>query len=243
VLDGFFEQWIHRGGHPVLEVSHGWDRGAVQLKVVQKQTDLYALPVPVGITTASGKRVHPVWIRQREETFSLPSAEKPLLIHFDEGDALLAEVTFPKAKDELLYQLEHDNAIGRMEAAAALQPLAADPAVAEALKKAATYDSFWAVRRDALPASDVALLRARAAEDPSSGVRVAALAALGRLRDASLSGFFEQRFRQDDSYLAQAEAVRALGRLGGSRELLRQAAAMKSHNDVIARAAREALER
>ena len=243
VVDWFFDQWIHRGGHPVLEVSHGWDRGAVQLKVLQKQADLYALPVPVGITTASGKRVHRVWIRQREETFSLPSTEKPLLVRFDEGDALLAEVTFPKSKDELLYQLTYDNAIGRMEAAAALQRLAADPAVAEALKKTAVSDAFWAVRRDALPASDIALLRARAAEDPSSGVRVAALAALNRLRDSSLTGFFERRFRQDDSYLAQAEAVRALGRLGGSRELLRQAAAMKSQNDVVAQAAREALER
>ena len=243
VLDWFFDQWIFRAGHPVLEVSQTWDAGIVQLKVIQKQNDLYVLPVPIGITTPSGQRVHHVSIRQREETFSLPSTEKPLLIHFDEGDALLAEVAFARSQEQLLYQLEHDNAIGRMEAAAALQSLAANPAVAEALKKAALYDPFWAVRRDALLAGDTALLRACAVQDPSSGVRVAALAALNRLKDASLAGFFELRFREDDSYLAQAEAVRALGRLGASSSLLRQAAAMKSPNDVVANAAREALKR
>jgi len=94
-----------------------------------------------------------------------------------------------------------------------------------------------------LPAGDVALLRVRAAEDRSSGVRTGALAALNRLRDASLAGFFEDRFRRDDSYLAQAEAVRALGNLGVRPALLAEAAAMKSPNGVIARAAQEALKR
>jgi aminopeptidase N len=243
VLDWFFDQWIFRAGHPVLEVSHTWNAGTAQLKVLQKQTDLYDLPVPIGITTASGKSVHHVWIRQREETFSLPSVEEPLLIHFDEGDALLAEVDFPKSIGELLYQLTHDNAIGRMEAAAALRPRAADPTVAQALRNAAANDPFWAVRRDALFTADAAFLRARATGDRSSAVRAAALAALNRLRDPSLASFFEQRFRQDDSYLAQAEAVRALGNLDASAGLLREAAAMKSPNDVIANAAREALRR
>jgi len=243
VLDSFFDQWIFRAGHPVLEVRRTWNAGVVHLKVIQKQNDLYALPVPIGITTASGKRIHHVWIRQREETLSLPSPEKPLLIHFDEGDALLAEVDFAKSSEELLYQLTHDSAIGRLDAAAALRPLAADPIVAEALREAAAHDPFWAVRRDALFTADAAFLRARASEDRSSAVRAAALAALNRLRDPSLTSFFEQRFRQDESYLAQAEAVRALGRLGASAGLLREAAAMKSPNDVIASAAREALQR
>ena len=243
VLDWFFDQWIFRAGHPVLDVSYVWNNNAIQLKVIQKQPDLYALPVPIGVTTAAGQRVHTVWVRQREQTFSLPSAEKPLLIRFDEGDALLMEVTFPKTTEELLYQLKHDSAIGRMDAAAALRPLAEDPVAARALRQAALNDSFWAVRRDALPATDQAFLRERAVEDRSSGVRVAALAALNRLRDPSLAGFFEERFRQEDSYLAQAEAVRALARLEASPAVLRQAAAMKSPNDVIANAAREGLKR
>lgn len=242
-LDWFFDQWIFRAGHPVLEAGYAWDNGLVRLKVLQKQKELYALPVSIGITTRAGKRVHQIWVRQREETFSLPSGEKPLLVHFDDADLLLAEVAFPKSTEELLYQLTHDSVIGRMSAAAALQPLAADGRVLEALRLAAVNDPFWAVRRDALPADDVAVLRERASNDRSSGVRVAALAALSRRRDPSLAGFFEHRFRQDDSYLAQAEAVRALARVAPSSALVREAAAMKSPNDVIANAAREALRR
>lgn len=239
VMDWFFDQWIFRAGHPVLDVNYTWNAGAIQLTVRQKQADLYALPVPIGVTTATGKRIHQMWVRQREEVFSLPCPEKPLLVRFDEGDLLLKEITFPKSTEELLYQLTHDNAIGRMDAAAALQPLAKDSTVANALRRSAVSDSFWAVRREALLSNDMAFLRARATEDRSSGVRVAALEALNRLRDASLVSFFEQRFREDDSYLAQAEAVRALARLGASPSLLREAAAMNSPNDVIGRAARE----
>jgi len=242
-LDWFFDQWVFRAGHPKLEVSYTWDSGVIRLKVAQKQSELYALPVAIGITTAAGKQVHNVWVRQREELFSLPAATKPLLVHFDDGDVLLKELTFDKSEEELLYQLAHDNAIGRMDAAAALRTRAADPAITSALRKAAESDPFWAVRRDALPAGDVAFLRARAVEDRNSGVRTASLAALNRLKDASLAAFFEERFRKDDSYLAQAEAIRALGNLKAAPALLREAEAMQSPNDVVGIAAREALKR
>ena len=62
-----------------------------------------------------------------------------------------------------------------------------------------------------------------------------------RWRDAALAGFFAERYRAEDSYVAQAEAVRALGKLGTGRDLLRETAGMKSPNDVVGTAAREAL--
>ena len=241
VLDWFFDQWIFRAGHPVLEAGYTWEAGAIKLRVLQKQDALYTLPVSIGVTTAAGKRVHDVWVREREETFSLPSTERPLLVHFDEKELLLKELAFQKSREELLYQLAHDNAIGRMDAASALKPFAADPQVATALRKSAADDPFWAVRREALFPAGGGFLRLRATQDRSSAVRTAALATLGQLHDASLALFFEERFRADDSYLAQAEAVRALGKLGGRTALLREAAAMKSPNDVVAAAAREAL--
>jgi aminopeptidase N len=243
VLDWFFDQWIFRAGHPVLDAGYTWESGAVKLKVRQKQAGLYTLPVSIGVTTSAGKRVHKIWVRDRDESFSLPCPQKPLLVHFDEEELLLKELSFEKSKEELLYQLVHDNAIGRMDAIAALKPSAADPRVAAALRKSATDDPFWAVRRDAIFPTDASFLRLRATHDRSSAVRTAALAALGQLRDASLAVFFEERFRADDSYRAQAEAVRALGNLGGRTELLREAAAMKSPDDIVATAAREALAR
>ncbi|MSV28866.1 MAG: aminopeptidase [Bryobacterales bacterium] len=243
VLDWFFDQWIFRAGHPVLEAGYTWESGALKLRVRQKQPALFTLPVSIGVTTAGGKRVHKVWVRQRDESFSLPCPEKPLMVHFDEEELMLKELTFQKSKEELLYQLADDNAIGRMEAASALKPFADDPRVAAALRKSATDDPFWAVRRDAIFPTDAGFLRLRASQDRSSAVRTAALTALGQLHDASLTAFFEERFRADDSYRAQAEAVRVLGRLGGRTALLREATAMKSPDDIVAAAAREALAR
>ncbi|MBN8730141.1 MAG: HEAT repeat domain-containing protein [Acidobacteria bacterium] len=243
VLDWFFEQWIFRAGHPVLEVSYTWQPGTIELRVVQKQSQPFAMPVSIGITTAAGKQLHPLWLRKSDETFSIPSAGRPLLVHFDEEEVLLKEITFAKSKPELLYQLTHDNAIGRIDAAAALKSLLPDEQVAAALRGTAEKDPFWAVRREAIFQGRAEFLRTRAAQDRSSAVRVAALAALGERKDASLAPFFEERFRVDDSYLAQAEAVRALGKLGGHDALLRKAAAMKSPHDVVAIAAREALAR
>ena len=55
------------------------------------------------------------------------------MVHFDEGDILLKEWTFRKTTDELLYQLKHDEAMGRMWAVDELQKRLHDPAVHSAL--------------------------------------------------------------------------------------------------------------
>ena len=72
-----------------------------------------------------------------------------------------------------------------------------------------------------------------------------ALRLLGERERVELAAFFIERFEGDDSYLAQAEAVRALGKVAGgaSRSFLESAAAMDSPRDVIASAARAALEK
>jgi aminopeptidase N len=197
----------------------------------------------VAVTTADGKRSHPIEITRTEESFRLPCGEKPLLVHFDEGNVLLKEITFTKSVDDLVYQLSHDDVIGRLDAIAALRSQAGNPTVAAALRQSAAKDPQWAVRRDAILAlpKDAVFLRARAI-DSVSAVRATALKALGDLRDASLAPFFEERLRVEDSYLAQAEAVRALGKTGTRSALLREAVTMPSPGDLIAKAARAALE-
>jgi len=243
VLDWFFEQWIFQAGHPVLEVRYGWENGAVRLQVRQKQAGNFVLPVTIGVTTAAGKQLHQVWIRNREEAFNLACKDKPLLVRFDEGDVLLKEVDFAKSTEELLFQLANDNVIGRMEAAAALRSRSRnDPKVSAALRTAATRDPFWAVRREALTAGEVELLKSTAATDPVPAVRVSAIAALADSRDGSLAPYFEQRFEAEDSYLVQAECLRALGKCKGTLAFLRRAEGMPSPRNVIRNAARSAIE-
>ncbi len=241
-LDAFFDQWIYRAGHPVFEVSWEWLESAktARLKVRQKQTPLFETPVDVGIAGPGGKKVHRLRLAAREEqSFDIPCDAKPLLVRFDEGDHLLMELRFEKSVEELAYQLRNDDAMGRLWAARQLKDRGAEAA----LRNAAREDAFWAVRRVAVEAAagDAAFFRERAV-DPKSNVRAAALRRLGQLRE---SGFLAERFRREDSYLAQAEALRALGQTGDRAQvlLLEEAARMESPRGILRRAAEEALQK
>lgn len=254
-MDWFFEQWIFRAGHPIFEVSHSWNESAKKLQLTVKQTQptsewipIFKTPVQIGVTTAAGKTMHKLWLEEREESFELECGAKPLFVRFDEGNFLLKEMTFKKSAEELRYQLKHDDVIGRMWAASELKTFSNQAEVLAALQEAALADSFWAVRRSAIEtlgslqrAELVSFFKKKIA-DRKSRVRVAALKALGDLKQRSLVKFFEERFARDDSYLAQAEALRALGKCGdkSALPLLERAAKMKSPRNVIGTAAEEA---
>lgn len=256
VLDEFFDHWIHRPGHPVLHVEAQWlpAAKAVEIRVTQTQQGggeplAYSMPVQFGITTASGKRVERAWLRQRAQTFRFPVDGKPLLVRFDEGNHLLCEFHFQKSTEELLYQLSQDDVTGRMWAAGQLATRLGEPRVFAALERSARLDASWGVRREALRATAkssqgglVAFWKERAT-DPKSAVRVAALQLLAARRDATLRAWFQERFRAEDSYLARAEALRALGHSGIAEDLpfLRAASTQSSPRDVLRKAAQEAI--
>ena len=179
--------------------------------------------------------------------FDLP--ERPLLVRFDEGNHLLKEWTFPKDQQELVYQAQHDDVIGRAWAIGELRRFSDDPKVEACLTERARADPFWAVRRTAVetlhavrPGGHDDLLRTLVA-DPSSKVRVAALRSLAASGRGELLSLFRERFEQDDSYLAQAEALRGVGKVGGRENLpfLRSAAAVPSPRGVLRQAAEQAI--
>ena len=61
--------------------------------------------------------------------------------------------------------------------------------------------------------------------------------------DRALAPFFQERFTGDDSYVAQAECLKALGKCGDSAAIgfLNKAAAMPSPRGMLKRAAEAAL--
>ena len=73
-----------------------------------------AIAFKVGITTSAGKKIESIWLENQSQTFEFDVAEQPLMVRFDEGDILLKEWSLDKPVSELLYQLEHDNVIGRL---------------------------------------------------------------------------------------------------------------------------------
>ena len=255
-LDWFFDQWLFKPGHPVFDIRSEWDavRKVVRLRIVQAQdfdkgVPVFRVPVSVKIVTAGGAVTHRVWIRDKEETFDLPAETKPLLVRFDAANELIKEVTFPKETADLLYQLKNDDVIGRMVAAGELAGVQEQPGVVAGLSWSARSDPFWAVRRAAVealaraprPAAEGALKEA--CRDPHSSVRAAAVQALGALKDERLAAFFKDLFGKDKSVRVRAEAIRALGLTGDVSlvPFLREAAFVPSHQNLIRRAAEEAL--
>ncbi|HOW84581.1 MAG TPA: M1 family aminopeptidase [Candidatus Aminicenantes bacterium] len=255
-LDWFFDQWLFKPGHPVFDLRSEWDAAGkvVRLKVAQVQdlakgVPVFRVPVTVKVVTAGRSKSHRVWIREREETFEFPAETKPLLVRFDAANELIKEMTFPKETAELLYQLKNDDVIGRMTAAGELAAVQERAGVVAALSWSARSDPFWAVRRSAVealakrPAADVQAILKTACRDPHSSVRAAAVQALGAGKDGRLAAFYKDLFQKDRSVLVRAEALRALGRTGDASlvPFLRSSAAITSHQNLIKRAAEEAI--
>ena len=223
----FFDQWLLRPGHPVLDVSHGWDDEEKVLSVTIRQTQdrklgtpIYRLPIKLGITTKTAETIEHIWLDKEQQTFTFNVAEKPLLVHFDAGDILLKEWTFNKSTEELLYQLGHDQAMGRLWAVGELQERIDNPAVQSALVETSGSDAFWAVRERTVQAIGAMqndaisrALKARARDDSHSHVRAAALETLGAYDDKSLAAFFLERHEDEESPLVKAAASAAFSNL------------------------------
>ncbi len=257
-LDWFFEQCIFKPGHPVFNISSAWDEASktLKLKVAQAQDTskgipIYKIPVIIGIITPEERTSEKVWIKQSEQVFEFPVKEKPLMVRFDEGNYLLKEWTFDKSFDELLYQLKNDDAIGRSWAASELSKFKDDSRAVKGLIDRAQNDKFWAVRRSAVETlgktkqRELVDLFKEKCGDKNSKVRTAALKALGNYNNSGLVSFFRERFKKDDSYLAQGEALRSIGKCGDRSQLsfLENAKKMKSPRNVIKRAAEWAIKK
>jgi aminopeptidase N len=255
-LDWFFDQWLFKPGHPVFDLRSEWDAAGkvVRLKVAQVQdfakgVPVFRVPVSVKVVTAGRANIHRVWIREREETFEFPAETRPLLVRFDGTNELIKEMTFTKEPAELLYQLKNDDVIGRMSAAGELAGLQDRPGVFAGLSWSARSDPFWAVRRQAVaslaqkPSAEVTAVLKKACGDPHSSVRAAAVQALGALKDKRLTAFFKDLFGKDKSVRVRAEALRALGLTGDATliSFLRESASVPSHQNMIRRAAEEAI--
>jgi len=254
-MDWFFEQYFFSPGHPVFEVTKYWNESTKKLKItVQQKQDsvpgvpVYTIPVNFGFSFPGRKIVKEIWLKNKAETFEFEFATEPLLVRFDEGNYLLKEVTFRKSLPELVYQAEHDDMIGRLTAVNELRSFSSDKSTLAVWTKLATSDSFWAVRQSALEnigkyagEKSTDLFKA-CLMDKNSKVRISAIRILGDLKDPKLVKLFEKAFRSENSYEAQAESLRSIGKCGNRQQLafLKEAEAVKSYRNIISKAASDA---
>jgi aminopeptidase N len=245
-LQWFFDEWVYKMGHPEFEISSSFDEPAKSLKVSIKQTqqpddkrpwyqsaELFTMPVDIAITTASGEKIHRVWIDGREKEFTFQIDSKPLIVNFDRGNYLIKRTKFNRGDDELAYQLLHDqDVMGRVQAAIALRSHNSGAAV-KALADAVAHDRFWGVRLQAVKslselktdAARSALIDASKDSDPL--VRREAVQGLGALKDPALADLFINLINTDESYFVVSYAASALGQSGSPKAFDALAAAMK----------------
>jgi len=254
-MDWFFEQYIFSPGHPVFEVTKYWNESTKKLTItiLQKQDSIpgvpiYTIPVNFGFTLSDKKIVKEVWLKNKLETFEFEFDTEPLLVRFDEGNYLLKEITFKKSLQELVYQAENDDMTGRLTAVNELRSFSGEKSSLSVWTKLATSDAFWAVRQNALEnigkysgEKSTDLFKA-CMKDSNSKVRVSAIRILGDLKDPKLIKLFEKTFRSENSYAAQAELLKSIGKCGGKKQLafLKEAEAIKSYRNIISKAATDA---
>lgn len=93
-LRGFFKRWVYESGHPQYQLSWQWLREReLQLVLRQVQSgNAFLDPVPITVTTASGKRDLVLKPGGKEVTETIQLREKPVSIEVDPGNTILKEV-------------------------------------------------------------------------------------------------------------------------------------------------------
>jgi len=257
-LTWFFNQWIHRGGHPEFEVSWRWDEAArvVRLNVKQTQkidelTPLFRTPVEIKLVVGEKPIVRRVEIFKAEHSFHFAVKERPRRVCFDPRDWILKDLKFDKSKQEWIDQLAHDgDVMCRARAAEALAEFHRDEDARDALLAGLAGDKFWGVREQA--AKSLAKFRgekprggllAAAKTDQKSFVRRAAIQSLKKYSHKTTLAALREIIETDRSYYAVAEALKALAALDrkNARADLLAALPRRSHREVILQAAAEGL--
>ena len=173
------------------------------------------------------------------------------MVRFDRDDWILMELSFRKSREELLHQLENDDAMmGRLRAATALGKLSGDEKARDGLLRRLKAEPFWGVRVEIAAALrnfsgdrvGDAMIAAYASESDAR-VRAGIVASLDEVSgdppSEVLSGFLRKVIAEERSYAAVAQALRTLGKVEEGKaagELLR-ACDRPSNGDTIRDAA------
>ncbi|MBX3411996.1 MAG: HEAT repeat domain-containing protein [Pirellulales bacterium] len=231
-LNWFFDQWVHRGGHPEYEVSYNWDEADKLVRVTVKQTQkvdeltpLFRMPVEIDLVVGDSSTRHKVTVAKAEETFTFSLPERPRRVVFDPRDWILKKLTFKKSKQELLDQLKHDpNTVPRAQAAEQLADYRPDSDARDALMAAAKEDAFWGVREAAVkslarfPGDAVRdALVASSKDDARSNVRRAAMKGLVDFPGDTTNNALRDRIANDPSYYVAADALTTLAKVDPDR--------------------------
>jgi aminopeptidase N len=244
-LNWFFNQWYYRAGHPVVTIDYHWDAARKRQAVVVRQTqegEPFVLPLAVDVYTKGRAQRYPATLRHAVDTLYFPAATKPDLVNVDAEKVLLWQKEDRKPLADFAYQYQHAaRYLDRREALRAAQTKLPDPQ-AQKMLLTGLADKSPALREMAIEVLDLknaALRKAAAprlaklaASDTSVQVQVAALNALGSLKDKRYAALFTKALGSQ-SYRVQGAALQALAPLNPSQALARATAFEQDHRGAL----------
>ena len=195
-VEPFFDQWVLKPGHPVLDYTWSWDQAGstVVLHVHQTQdttggVPIYNIPASMGLLWGGKVRRVPITLNAASQEFRLTTSSKPEAVLLDPDHDFLREIpTEHWTHDEMVAIVAYGPESGdRMEAMRTLL--------------------------DGKPAAEDVQVCAKAVEaDKGQFPAFRTIFPLARLADPSMRPFFEGLL-DSASFGRRAEAVSALGRL------------------------------
>lgn len=222
-LEQFFDQWVYRPGHPVLKVTVSWESGHLHVKARQSQKagdiPTFSFPLEVEIGTRGGKtHRHEKWIASESDALVIALGERPAWVGVDPRFRVVGSVTVEAPADMLREQLAHGSTARLRWLAARALARRSDPSTIRALGGSLSKKSeAWMVRGEAARAlgkirgKDAFEWLEKNARAAHPKVRRAVHSALGEFRTDEAAAILTRAATKDSSYLAGAEAARALG--------------------------------
>lgn len=224
-LNWFFNQWYYGAGNPDLNISYKYDEATKTETVYLQQAQegqTFKLPMAIDIYAGGKKTRYNVWMNNKADTLSFPSATKPDLVNVDGDKVLLAKKTDNKSLDEFAFQ--YFNAplyLDRFEAITFAAAHQSDKAGQKVII-AALKDKYYGLRIKAIKALNMSnddihnaalpILASLAQTDDNTLVRAAAIAKLGALKASGNLTLFKQAL-SSQSYAVQGAALTAISLL------------------------------
>jgi aminopeptidase N len=253
-LDGFFEQWVHSPGHPVLEVNLGreGDDGIVTVKQTQSGEgvpDVFDFRLRVGIVAADGsEKTIDLDVRERERTFVVPGPVS--LVRVDPGYRVLADMKISGAEAWLCTLVLDADPVLALRAAKGLIAEGSHKGL-EAVENALRTHPFHGVRGaiagELAPLGTARVLQVLivalgAEQDPRA--RRAIASALGRFRDPLAADALVALLKEElPTWQLHGAALLALGQTRDPRAIgvIREHLTIASWGDWVRQRALEAL--
>jgi len=232
-LNWFFNQWYFGSGNPQVEISYNYDDAAGKVTVTIRQTQpgdkVFRLPIAIDVYNGKNKVRYPVWVEDREQSFTFPYSKHPDLVNVDADKIVLWTKKDDKTLDNYICQYKYaGNYLDRRESIDFATSKQDDPKAAE-LMKLAVKDPYFGLRIYALGKLDLKNTAVKtqmepviadiAKNDKKPTVRAAAIGLLGQYEKSEYKPLFVKA-STDSSYSIAGDGLEALAHLDADAALV-----------------------